>query len=417
MFRRVMNRGTLAGLSAVSALGTTVVHHAYASSEDNGKWPSAPGGGDGKITKNADGSLKSVEGMFNYQDSDSVQSSLLRNGKVGTRRDTSGTDTGLFGTKWAPTQVEVMNARPLAPSLDREGFALLPHNVPTELGDSFNFYDNKNILKQYYPSIEKLVKEATGATHVYAFDHNVRSASGIKSGKKLKNGNAVQGPAHIVHTDYTLTSAPQRLRDLSKPPKINDTWRELTSEKSSPLIPPDQVKKALSKEGRFALINVWRNIKKEPVQRFPLAVIDANSVSAEDMTTFEIHYSDRIGENYFIRTPKSGKHRWFYFPKMTRNEALVFKQWDSEGKLLTDAKDEVSAATYRTELSDPPPQFVCHSAFEDPTSPASAPDRESIEVRVMALFLDEEKNRTFRSTRSPKSWFGLNWLKGKVAGF
>ena len=51
---------------------------------------------------------------------------------------------------------------------------------------------------------------------------------------------------------------------------------------------------------------------------------------------------------------------------MTRNEALVFKVFD------TDASAGV--------------RFTAHTAFDDPTSPPDAAIRESIEMRTIAFF-------------------------------
>ena len=47
--------------------------------------------------------------------------------------------------------------------------------------------------------------EATGAAVVAAFDHNVRSARGRRSRRSIAGGQQVQGPAHVVHGEYTLT--------------------------------------------------------------------------------------------------------------------------------------------------------------------------------------------------------------------
>lgn len=124
---------------------------------------------------------------------------------------------------------------------------------------------------------------------------------------------------------------------------------------------------------------MWRNIAFEPVATRPLALCDASSVRPDDLVVFEIHYSDRIGENYFARH-RDG-HRWYYYPGLTRDEALLLKQWDSAGPLArtngvhSDASD-----------SDAPCTFCFHSAFEDPTSADDAPERWSIEVRCVALY-------------------------------
>ena len=67
----------------------------------------------------------------------------------------------------------------------------------------------------------------------------------------ITGGQQVQGPAHTVHGDYTLTSAPERLRQLSKPPGKNDTLRSIIGDTKS-LLPVHTVNDALS-NGRFQL--------------------------------------------------------------------------------------------------------------------------------------------------------------------
>ena len=41
------------------------------------------------------------------------------------------------------------------------------------------------------------------------------------------------------------------------------------------------------------------------------------------------------------------------------------------------------------------PRFTFHTAFDDPTTPKDAPDRESIEIRTIACFDEEEERGTF----------------------
>jgi hypothetical protein len=276
-------------------------------------------------------------------------------------------------------QMPVHNARLLRsegrPTVVANGFELLECPLP---GGTVDFLNHEDVVKHYYEYCAEIVREATGA-HAFAFDHNVRSAAGKQSQKRIAGGQQVQGPAHVVHGDYTLTSAPQRLRDLTKPPGTNDTLRSVLRDGQS-LIAPEMAERALGGGGRFAIINVWRNIAKEPVATNPLALCDAHSVQPEDLVVFEIHYQDRIGENYFAK--HSPRHQWYYYPGITPSEALLIKQWDSDGKLARtkgsegDAGDEQGA----------PCTFSFHSAFEDPATPPDAPDRWSIEVRCMVVY-------------------------------
>jgi hypothetical protein len=115
------------------------------------------------------------------------------------------------------------------------------------------------------------------------------------------------------------------------------------------------------------------------VAAHPLAVCDNRSVDPSELVVFELHYSDRIGENYFVKPAKD--HRWYFYPAMTRDEALLIKQWDSAGTLAR-------SAGLRGDDTDPgaPTTFSFHSAFEDPSTPPDAPDRQSIEVRCLLIY-------------------------------
>lgn len=316
-------------------------------------------------------------GQFRYM-IDAAESSLVRNGKVLTRRNREGSDAEWQGVDLESTPMPVANARLLsggdAPTLQRNGFELLQRPLDD---DGLDFFDNDQVLRRYYPQCEKIIQQACGARLVKAFDHNIRSAGGKKKKQTIDGGQQVQGPAHVVHGDYTLTSAPQRLRDLAKPPKENDTISPLLDDGESLL--DEQAVEAAIASGRFGIVNLWRSIAGEPVATNPLAVCDAALVAPEDLVVFEIHYADRIGENYFAK--HSSRHRWLYYPAMVRDEALLIKQWDSSGQLAkTDGREADSSN------ADAPCTFSFHTAFKDPTTPRDAPDRWSIEVRCMLLY-------------------------------
>jgi hypothetical protein len=239
------------------------------------------------------------------------------------------------GVPWRNTRgdrrtMPILDAREIdpAPTLDREGFALA--RLATAVEDLF---DEAAIRTVYYREIERLVRDVSGAARVLAFDHNVRSAAASKDG----HGPA-KNPVRYVHNDYTLTSGPQRVRDLL-PGEAEDLLRR-----------------------RFAVINVWKPIRG-PVRQAPLAVCDARSIEAADLVPTDLRYRDRHGEVYSLTFNPA--HRWYYYPDMRADEAMLLKCYDS-------AADRA--------------RFTAHSAFDDPTSPAGAAVRESIEVRTLAFF-------------------------------
>jgi hypothetical protein len=233
---------------------------------------------------------------------------------------------GNYGT----FRVRVRDARPIARglSLDREGFVLVRHDTKVR-----DFYDEDEVRGVYYAEVERLVKEATGAAKIVVFDHTIRVAE-----RAVERG--LRTPVQIVHNDYTEKSGPQRVRDL---------------------LPAAEAEARLRR--RFAEYNVWRPIVG-PVRMFPLGLVDAASIAPEDLVIADLVYEDRTGEIHHGRY--NPDHRWFYFPEMRREEAVLIKCYDS----ATDGRA----------------RFSLHSAFEDPTTPAGAPPRESIEVRTFAFF-------------------------------
>lgn len=225
----------------------------------------------------------------------------------------------------------IRDGRPLADtlSLDKHGFVFVEHR--TRVTD---FFDPDQLKAVYYPEVERLIREVSGALRVVLFDHTLRSGD-----EGEREARLVREPVLSAHNDYTEWSGPQRVRDIL----------------------PDEAERLLS--GRFAIIQVWRAIN-QPIQSNPLAIADAKSVAFEDFLLAERRYPGRVGQTY--RLMYNPNHRWYYFPRMRRDEALVFKVYDS-------AKDGRA-------------RFTPHTSFEDPQSPPGGPPRQSIEARALAFF-------------------------------
>lgn len=238
--------------------------------------------------------------------------------------------------EFADRTVPIRDARPLIPtlSLDREGFQLVRHDSRVR-----DFYDEAELERVYYPEVEALVKRVTGAVRVHIFDHTLRNGAVAERPADNQGGQLIREPVLRVHNDYTEKSGPQRVRDLMGA----DAGGLLTR--------------------RFAVINVWRPIRG-PVEEKPLALCDARSVSPQDWVATDLLYPDRVGEIYYVA--HNPAQRWFYFPDMQPEEAVLLKVYDS----ATDGRA----------------RFMPHTAFADPTSPANARPRESIELRTLAFF-------------------------------
>ena len=228
-------------------------------------------------------------------------------------------------------QMAVQNGRLLADrlSLEEHGFVLIEHK--TKVAD---FFDAAQLEAVYYPEVEQLIKVTSGASRVVIFDHTLRSGD-----EGEREARLIREPVLSAHNDYTEWSGPHRVREIL----------------------PNEAEALLAR--RFAIIQVWRAIN-QPIQRNPLAVADAKSIGMEDLIVAERRYPHRVGQTY--RLKYSPNHRWFYFPEMRRDEALVFKVYDSE--------------------KDGRARFTPHTSFDDPASTPNAPPRQSIEVRALAFF-------------------------------
>lgn len=244
-----------------------------------------------------------------------------------------GADAALnIGAEFEEREVTIRDARQLQPpaSLDREGFTLLPH--PTRIE---NFYALEANQTAYELEIIELVLAASGGAEARVFDHTLRSDS-----RDIRGRRSSREPAHVIHNDYTDASAEKRLRDL---------------------LPQAEAEQRLQR--RFAIVNVWRSITGT-VLNSPLACCDAATIAAADRVASERLAAERTGELELVSW--NSAHRWYYYPEMRRDEALLIKTFDS-------ARDGRARRSI-------------HTAFANPLAPADAAPRESIESRLFVFY-------------------------------
>ena len=166
-------------------------------------------------------------------------------------------------------------------------------------------------------------------------------------------------PARLVHIDQSYNGAVRFLNDNP---------------------PPDTDAATLSKS-RWGIINVWRPIHSV-VERDPLAVCDARSVSESDLVpmpavlpstpagTYEnVSAKDRTPETWSIKGNPA--HKWYYASELSPEEVLLIKCFDSK--------------------EDGRARRCPHTSFADPrTAEGPSPPRESIEVRCLVFWGDQE---------------------------
>jgi len=213
-------------------------------------------------------------------------------------------------------------------TLDSHGFQFVKHESQEK-----DFLDDGKIKAEYYPEVEQLLKNATGATRVFIFDHTIRRAP-----TDFRDGTTqFRGPGKRVHIDQSYRASEDRVRFHL----------------------PDEADELLGK--RFQIINVWRPIKT--VLRDPLALADAHSVPDSDLVPAALIYPNRKGETYAVKANPS--HRWYFKYAQRPDEPLFIKCYDS--------------------VDDGRARRIPHTAFTNPAHD-DEPPRESIEVRTLVFY-------------------------------
>ncbi|GHP01387.1 hypothetical protein PPROV_000014300 [Pycnococcus provasolii] len=260
------------------------------------------------------------------------------------------------------------------PTLEKRGFEM--RTCPTALSTS-EFRDPTTVNTRYYNEMEKLIREATGASRVIIYDHTLRG-SDAEGLNVLGDATKAAAAVRRVHCDYSVESAPKRLRQLAGSGSYTGTR-----------LNEDEVKAI--EEGRYAFVNVWRSIDDQhEVEECPLALCDPASVNNDDFVPYRMVYDDRVGGNYALRY--SREHLWFYYPRMNKEECLLFKTFDS--------REDV-------------PRFVFHTAFDDPSAPVPPHPRRSIEIRAVAVLPKPQAPVFYDMKHSNNAARIRLWLKKK----
>ncbi|RMZ91607.1 hypothetical protein DV736_g1165, partial [Chaetothyriales sp. CBS 134916] len=223
-------------------------------------------------------------------------------------------------------------------TLDGNGFQIYSHE-----SEEKDFLDDDKIKAEYYPETEQLLKDATGASRVFIFDHTIRRAlNDGRNGPDAANGTAklLRGPVQRVHIDQSYSAGRSRV----------------------PHHLPDEADKLLTT--RHQIINVWRPIKT--ILKDPLAVADAHSVPDSDLVPVALIYPNRRGETLTVRPNEN--HKWYYLYGQAPSEVTLIKCYDSK--------------------LDGRARRVPHTAFVNPAT-VNEPGRESIEVRALVFHEDE----------------------------
>ena len=241
-------------------------------------------------------------------------------------------------TEYAPTTVTIANGRPWTAEfgLDRTGFTLLRHTSAVD-----DFGDPAQLDGTYRAEAGELVRQTLGADEIVTLGWVIRRANQALDG--------AQPPASDVHVDI-------------HPGRTHDRMSA-----ASPRGEPYK---------RAVMTSLWRAFSPPP-QDWPLALLDYRSVDDAEGEPNLLLFVDKLPDPDNVpeiqdpdATPAGSifaprpRHRWWFFPDLTADEALLFKLHDTD-----------HSVAWR----------VPHTAFETPYAAAANP-RESVEFRTIAFF-------------------------------
>jgi hypothetical protein len=277
----------------------------------------------------------------------------LADGPFVTRRFVSAGAEHSTG-RYEDHEVDIRDARDIRRriGLDTHGFVLADHVSAIR-----DFRDKETVEAAYAPEACELVQWLTGASKVVARGWMVRTSGDLPKVEKVagyQHYGGVQPPAGEVHVDFTRETA-HRVAE--------NTYRD-----SFPDGPG---------YSRFIATSLWRTFSPPP-QDCPLALCDGRSLREDEGVRNTLHIVDELPSEEEMVRPMEGEdqriaasvfryspdHRWWYFSNMHRDEALLFKFFDSNHDVA----------------------WRCpHTAFWDSSQPG-AQVRESIEFRSIAYF-------------------------------
>lgn len=277
------------------------------------------------------GTLPVVAGVMNYLSEDS---SVLRRFTA----PGASVNTGFYDAY----AVDVHDARATRQpfTVEGNGFELVAHSSAMS-----DFTDRDEVQRVYAPEVAEFVRTRLGADEVALLEATLRRAADPAA-------NDSQPAAGLVHIDFSPEGADQHARD---------TYAKHFPDGAG--------------FSRAVSTSFWR-VFSPPPQDWPLALVDFQSVDDDEGLPNTLYFVDQIPEDPLgpidgsPRTVSGSEfhyrpsHRWYYYPNMTREEALFFVLHDSD-----------HTRAWR----------VMHSAFLDAAAQATVP-RHSIEYRTVAFF-------------------------------
>ena len=233
---------------------------------------------------------------------------------------------------------------------EQNGFVLLPHESAMDDWDADPASPDNAFARIYLPEIEQLIRTRL----LPGRKIDVWQAPPARRGPGTPNPEYAGG----VHQDFGLTPDDyQENMAVFVGPEMAQGWRNRYEQEDV---------------AGFVSVDFWRTVGMgEPLRHMPLGFCHPASVRVEDVVPtglVDLSPSGKLTNQSGLRYHE--RQRWYYYPGMTPNEVLAFKQFEM-------FKDDV----------EPRVASCFHTAFELPNTPDDAEERQSSEHRALIFYL------------------------------
>ncbi|OBR12351.1 Methyltransferase [Colletotrichum higginsianum IMI 349063] len=274
--------------------------------------------------------------------------------------------------------VKITDARPNMGEYDINTHGFAYHHdasITADLLEALRANDKAAVAAQYYPLVEKLVKEKTGANRVVIFDHTLRRRDPALA--TTDNPNGREQPASLLHLAYWIDTDPPSALSAActvawatRPTIFSRAVLRLSSSETASI----QVSRDLDQantpvprrpHGLTFFRSVWRPLRG-PVEEWPLATMDGRTLKDGHVHPTNIFKHQYSLQGQTVSISYAPEQRWFYLDHQDTDEVTFIKIWDN--------KDDVKS------------KLCAHCAFPHPETPENAALRESMKVRCLVFY-------------------------------
>ena len=182
------------------------------------------------------------------------------------------------------------------------------------LQDRIDWTDRRDISRSYIANLEQVLIGLFPNMMGCCFWNPMIRGESYSISRPDSNETPTAGIASMVHIDTDVGAFD--LSELLDIVEKNSIYQSASEASSFRQLAKDSI---LSKK-RFVIINFWRNIGTEPISSAPLAI-------------FSARYDNNLA---FPNARPSNESKWHIFPDATKDQVIVFYQYDRNALQVSD---------------------------------------------------------------------------------